>query len=703
MSNLKVLKLRDNQIKSIPEWIGCLKFLERFDVSVNLPLQKLHKSLLSLPLTELKAEDCVNAIEPPHYVCEGGLESIRQYYTDSNNGNNTMVLATIAVIGRKMAGKTSLVKSLHAKQIVPTYRTDNSQSDFVDQLDASYKSDETTKVFNFLKTKLLSYDKTQNGKTVSVIDFGGDEIYHHAYQLTFRKDCIPIVVVNIIQYEDESRLWGRREASRRVVFDWIAHLYLACPSLERPLLVLTHKDRAKERFKQLKSELLATINELHRELLHENSLDVKIECMKNASVVGFFLDTEITEVQHGAAYSSVFSELEDIICERVRKSEISVPTSWTEIMDSIKSRPESHLNMKELFSGLSEDSLQQRRVILEFMKRSGQILSYADDIPLGDDRHIDSSNDSYEDYDDFSDYSDDESRGRRLRSWLDLAEPEWVLDYTIFHNVSKVTDMVKRLFDHSSAEHKSVLKEEELEQMWQANTSEECPRIPTDIAILLLTAFNLIYGPTTVNGNSDCYIIPYFMKKHEFTLTRSDINLQSEMVFVGLSIPLYAYQQMTVRFIMLMQQPENTVHAFGNGASGRCSSHWSTHTPESGPKVFEAQLIHVPEHQKVIIRVQTDVSQVNSGWKMFLRIIKGLTDAVKTTWPSVIIRHDFTCPHCQLINDLNPEKRSNPQFIMKTIEGAQVSQSYSENCTCRKSSAIPSPLRYPGNKLIPLR
>lgn len=652
MNHLHVLDVSSNQIDTIPDWIGHLASLRKLDVSDNQKLERLPRSILLLHLDELNARECFSLLEPPHFVCEAGILNMRQYYADFSKGSHYITLATVAVIGQKMAGKTSLVRSLKAKKIIKTYRMDNPLHDSDVGQAGSNKVDETTKVFNFVKVWFANSDITEGERCANVIDFGGNDIYHHAYQLTFKKDCIPIVVVNITQYDKELQLWGRREATRRVVFDWIAHLYLACPQLQRPLLALTHKDSAGHRFPTLKTELISTISELYRELLQERSLDEEIACLKNSKQTGFFSQDEIFEVCHNADYETVFARLEDVIHHRVAKSEVSVPISWKKIMDNIKSTQDSHLSKTGLLSGLDRSAIKQHEVVLDFMKRSGEILWYSETNPT---QHTD-------------------------------------LGDVVFHDVSKVTDMIKSLYNHSSPEHRCVLTSDNLEKIWLHTSTADGPWIPSHIGIKLLSKFNLIYGPTTVNHNHGCYLVPYFMKRHQFSSCKADINLQGDLAFWGLSIPAYAYQQMTVRFLKLMEQSNFNVHAFGNGASGRLATDI---TDDNGLQVMDAQFIHEAEHQKVITRIQGDVSHVHRCWNLFLAIIKELTDTVKTTWPAACIRYDFFCPHCLLLDELNPEKRSNPEFILKAIKGEQATEDYRNDCTCRKETEVPSPLRYP--------
>ena len=216
MKNMKQLNVQQNSIKQIPVWIGSLtslSFLDfsknsigalpdgigklvaltHLDISENTPLMRLTSSITSLDLWIFKCENCYNLIEPPYAVCQGGFSEIKQYYNDLDDGKDTMTLATVALIGRKEAGKSTLLRSM--------------KNGFT----AFQSGDE-----NASKTKVFEVHNIflQEKQCVNVIDFGGDEVYHYAYQLTFRKDCIPIVVVNMEEYENLSKKFGRREATR---------------------------------------------------------------------------------------------------------------------------------------------------------------------------------------------------------------------------------------------------------------------------------------------------------------------------------------------------------------------------------------------------------------------------------------------------------------------------------------------------------
>ena len=234
MKNLKNLDVSKNSIKQIPDWIASLTRLSLLDfsensigelsdcieklvsltylnISSNIPLLRLTSSITSLNLESFDCVNCYNLIEPPYAVCEGGFSDIKQYYKDLEDGKDTMTLSTVVLIGRKEAGKSTLLNAMRQSSEIYSGlnvdivgdRGNNKDNSKQGQDTANANKDdrgegnkvEKTKVFEF--KEIVIGDRGHEKKSINVIDFGGDEAYHYAYQLTFRRDCIPIVVVNV--------------------------------------------------------------------------------------------------------------------------------------------------------------------------------------------------------------------------------------------------------------------------------------------------------------------------------------------------------------------------------------------------------------------------------------------------------------------------------------------------------------------------
>ena len=356
MVKLQKLLLNENTITKIPSWIGKLEGLQSLNVSYNPTLTRLDPAIAKLKLHHFTCDECYHLIEPPYAVCEGGLPEIDQFYKDLAEGKETMILSSIVLIGRKEAGKSTLLKSMR-NNFEPCTK-DNCKVD-------------KTEVFEFQELTLRG-DSSE--KKVTVVDFGGDEVYHYAYQLTFNKDSIPLVVVNMEEYEDLASKYGRREATRNVAFDWLSHLITTSHAIQPPLTVITHSDSERyinrENFDRLSDDFLNSIRELCQELITDTSKWSAggFESFFNKSdtfVVGF------NPSESGTNYNEVFLKLEQRILEREEKSECVFPSAWLSITNNLKNMHLRFLSFKTLRSSYPEHRL---RAALNFMRRAGKIL-----------------------------------------------------------------------------------------------------------------------------------------------------------------------------------------------------------------------------------------------------------------------------------------------------------------------------------------
>ena len=121
LSNLKTLWILDvesNNFTSLPPAMTTLHELRKLNLSHSSNLQSLDPRLLLLPnLERVSCSLCTSLISPPYEVCEQGLQAIRKYYTDlKQSGGKKLPIVSAAVIGSRMAGKTSLINSLNSKR-----------------------------------------------------------------------------------------------------------------------------------------------------------------------------------------------------------------------------------------------------------------------------------------------------------------------------------------------------------------------------------------------------------------------------------------------------------------------------------------------------------------------------------------------------------------------------------------------------------
>lgn len=648
MEKIKSLSFDKNGIRELPTWICDLNNLAHINIAHNNSLTKLNANLKTSSIVDISCDGCTALVEPPYFVCQGGIKSINPYYEDLEQGQHPITLSTVAVIGRKMAGKSSLVKSLIDKSIVRTSR----QKKQCVQVKKSTIKDEATKVFCF--EKLMVSDDQGNEDSVKVIDFGGDDVYHYAYQLTFRKDCIPLIVVDMEEYERMSNQWGRREATRKLIYEWIAQLYLACPDLDDPILVLTHKDVfVKTRgdlvlYENLKKELKFTIGELFLEFSKMYSSAENIKAFAHSSAkLGIFREAEICEIRHDEEYNYVYGKLEKIISERVQKSKVSLPLTWWKIVTDVQDVRKPCCTYDELLDSLqreSSDATTRFDVILDFMQRAGLILRYPDVTDL---RNV------------------------------------------IFHNVSEVTKVIALLFDHSISEHCGIIKTDTLNRLLSGRETDS--QIPSDITTALLRTFKLIHGPISYN-NMDCFMIPQFMPNHVFPTNHGEVSMKVSLNFVGLAPPKYAYHQLTVNFLSCIvaygqkANVEAQQFPYGNGISAQLPF------GSDSDMCLEVHLIHEIDDQKVTLQLEGCVTQIHKLWTLLKMLLQQFSEEITTLWKATQVRYEVPCPHCYISAQLNPERLVDPDFIMEMVKPSRAPRSKQY---CDKADRIPKLLNEP--------
>ena len=212
--------------------------MEELDLYYSVSLQSIPEGIVRLSrLKSINCEGCQSLTSPPLGVCSQGMPAIRKYFADLKKGH-TKKFIPVTVIGRTIAGKTSLVWSLQRSKRVLSKRCESS------------KFDDATKVF-----KVCEADVDAESMLV-FHDFGGQAIYHFAYPLSSRSQFVPMLVIDIAKFDKLATEHGVEYACEKVCFDWLAHLYLSCPQAGPPLVVLTHCDGLSSKIcKERKSQL----------------------------------------------------------------------------------------------------------------------------------------------------------------------------------------------------------------------------------------------------------------------------------------------------------------------------------------------------------------------------------------------------------------------------------------------------------------
>jgi len=666
LQDLQRLDISDNVFTNIPHFVYTLSSLQELDISDNKLLKSLDPEILQLTqLHTLNTDDCDALTTPPQEVCRGGLNAVRQYYKDLAQGSGKNIpFATVAVLGNTMAGKTSLVRTLQnrdRKRIL----TDRSPEAAVD---------ETTKVFNVQEVEV-------DGTMLRVLDMGGQEVYHAAYQLTLRQNCIPVVVINMEEYDSLSTKFSSREAVRRLAFDYMSHLYLANPALGAPKLILTHRDKfTSTKFLEQKSSFLNLVNQISAEFVKEEKEVAGEFCQIQhfkESAGGIFIDDDIYEVGIDDEYE-VFDQIKKSLFQSSQAFVKPLPLVWEETNDGVLFLESAYNSFWFVLAMLRLQNLQlesgQLDIILTYMHDCGKILWYKD---------------------------------------LDTLKPY------IFHKTSEVTKLLTVLYHHDPSVwdsrhqflpflsgHKNfeiqdfeasvshfietgVLTNNLLNHLIKTQT-EFKNHNDVEVAICLLKTFHLLHGPLHHQSGDEstelCFIAPQFAREY------LDMGYQSPkrmclhvgILFNGLALPHYVYHQMTVG--LLKQFPDEVA---------------DIRVKRNGVDVYQdeiyTRLVHDYKSRKVLLFVSSDAENICRMWQILISSTNNILRHVLETWPACRPVPTVHCGHCLLLGNPHPIKKTSPQWCLRSVNSAVPPvKSYKGSSTIKcQGEVIPAALLYP--------
>jgi len=664
LQSLKKLNVSANNITSLPSSVYTLNGLLQLDISYNKSLTSLDPKILQLTqLHELNVFDCHSLISPPLEVCKRGADSARQYYADLAKGaGRNLPFATIAVLGNTMAGKTSLIRTLQStdrKRVLT-----NRGSDAV--------RDETTKVFNVEEVEV-------DGTVLRLIDMGGQEIYHITYQLTLRQNCIPVIVVNMEQYDGIANESTHREAVRRLAFDYMSHLYLATPTLGPPKLIFTHKDKFQiKEFQRLQKSFLETSNKLCEEIIsEEKALGGEFAHIKHFSKsAGHVFPSEgISEVGKDDKYE-VFDLIKSSLLKSSQDFVKPLPMVWEEVKEKVLSIPSVYSTFDEILQYVKADLQQiessQLDIILTYMHDCGKILWYKD---------ISS-----------------------LRQY-------------IFHRISEVTKLLCVLYHHDpniwqsrldkfqpyysksgirvekQDFNKSVGHFTDTGLMMQCllfyliakETSFSSFR-DVNVAVCLLQTFRLLYGPIHDEQKEPWFIVPQFAKNFYATsyTPPKEIFLKTETQFNGLALPQYVYHQMTVGLLELFPDECSVMKVRRNGAN----------VYQDG---IYTHLVHDYKSRKLSLQVSSNAANIGRMWEKLITANNNILRHVLKTWPASRPVTTCFCAHCLLLELACPKSLLSPQWCLRSLKHSpkEVKLCNGSSTTLCNDEEISSALLYP--------
>ena len=509
--------------------------LEELNLNNNKLLLRISADVCQLPkLREIGLKSCDSLVSPPVGVSKQGLAAILKYFTDlEKDGKKTFIPVT--VIGRSMAGKTSLIRSMQMSERFLSNRSDDRS-----------QLDHATKVF-----KVCEVDFDEVSKLV-FHDFGGHAIYHFSYPLSSRSQFIPMLVIDIEAFDRLAEDKGSNAACEEVCFDWLSHLYLSCPQAGPPLVVLTHRDCVDTSvFEVRRKQLIAATETLRLKIINEEKA-MAPETSPFFSMVSFCNASQPLLTKHRQLVFSKSSGEKEIIDLKHVLYTIGfpllteIPGSWYVMMQVFESKTDiPYLTLEEIDALFPDDTGQ---VMLQYLHEIGRIMWYRN---------------------------------------------QTLIACTVFHRVELLTKVVELLFDHTSEAvwqrriqdfepfrdgSQSITKVKYIQMVRQFQESgvmnsallshliERESEIKSELAIEVLQVFHLVCGPIQ-EKSEESYIVPYFSQKVITVIESGNyIPLKVDICFNGLAIPGYVYHLLTAIYVDIHISPLNSVDVGVNGA-----------------------------------------------------------------------------------------------------------------------------------------
>ena len=619
-----------NKFTAVPDVVWELPNLETLDLTSNLKLEKLDVQIQNMDsMRELILDACPALQEPPLAVTTMGLGAIKEYYKALSKDQGLLVPSlTVGIIGASFSGKTSLVQSLKAGQRKLTFRQEGSDDD------------ETTVVFGNETLKLDRID-------IRVIDFGGNDVYHPAYQCTFQSNFLPILVVDIKRFQSLSMLCSPTKAVRRLCFDWMSHFYTANPTLGPALLVLTHKDQL-DNPEQLDEQIdiLTSTCEILRSKVVKKA-ESSNTCGTQGCINYFnnianplFNRTRIFTLGSDDKVDQLELMLKCINSFASEKLEF-LPLKWLKIMNEIVDLEEPYTKLtvlEELYGDRAAS-----HIVLRLMHKSG------------------------------------------LAVWYEDSEPE--ISSLIFHQFSSIRGFVRTLFNHNHLKKwEQRINDYELNDLDCTMTQAEYeghvlkynrtaliseplliqvlrdePELPVHISLALMRKFHLIHGPITNVGDPHSrlvvphFVVPYFATSYHDDSWECDgeIRLRADFSLEGpLSLPRYVYHQLTVVLMQLLCNDQSAPLAVRNGAKVHHGG-------------YTTYLVHHYHESRITLQVSTSVEKLHESWRALRHSMLVIKRHIERHWRGVVPTAIFFCGSCLLRQASKPEPTVNPFWIMQ--------------------------------------
>lgn len=615
----------------LPRVVLQLTNLRKLVISKNVELKHLDPELMAIKtLTDLDCDGCTNLQHPPYEgVANLGCGQIRQFFRDQAVTGETSALitiCTIAVVGRKMAGKTSLVQSLKSRMRILTNREE----------DAPF--DETTRVFSSIEIEL-------DGLPVQIFDFGGDDAYQTTYQLVLRSNSIPVVVVNLKHFEQLAAAFGDLVAAKELVINWFAHFYLVYPQLTSTILIITHQDAFSEsNYTAYRERLLLACNQWKSKIFLSGNSRIEIKAFTNRHQP-MFIEADIFEV--GKHTSTTFNRIASRLLHKIQEKDCRtvIPFNWYKIIKFLQKERfdiSSHLSLRDLNAKFKKDGITEAKIknVLRYAHMAGYLLWFEDSEELSS--YVFHNMDMIVELLEIVFNHDEEKkwsfREDNFQPYLSYNEP--VVEKKDFKQWLIFFNKTSLLLDHLF---KYLVRTES--------------KLAFSHAVKILQHFNLLYEHEDGRTDLKLYLIPSFARrKIDISFLRgSTLILCTSFAFKGLKLPRHAYHQMSILLLNLHRLRAFNISLYSNGLAAQNS-------------LTKFLLQYETEESEMQFKVSACANTIHSSWEILVDSILTIMRYLHQSWRALQYLCEYLCPHCLLQGCPDPGRLEKSGFLAEVEE-----------------------------------
>lgn len=626
LRHLTTLEVSGNCLEELPETICQLKQLTTLSVSENL-LKTLPLGLDTLHnLTSLQVDKNPQLKFPPVDVCQHGLSSIMTYLHEIRKGKASH--QKVVLLGSSGAGKTSLANTL--AQNKPSCVEEEDRTIVLDRIPWEIDVDET----------LLD---------VSMIDFGGDDIYKIVHHLFLDESSLVLLVVNLARYSDETFV--------RDMGSWINVLKTRVPEA-RVILVGTHADC----------------------LDNKEELFLKVEMVKEHFSI-YFKDGQLKHEDFVIVSSKDFEGIRDLrscILDFVAKNGKVIPSNWVHIYHGLqnsevaKNRPfltfdlvkqlvvSRNNRVLEMFKIFSKSKDERTKTMLNFFHKAGILLWYQQSDELK--KFV-------------------FHRAEFLTEVMKVVFSDKVSTGSLTFGGSIRHFLTSDSFEETKQDllRRGILSRALLKGLWKDHRIEEDV---FDAMIDLFTHLDLCY-PMEKEGHRDGLRFPWFL-----TEDVPEVGYVKKLMHEA---PCLGSHRLSLKYVYPAMYPTPLYHNFVVRLHRHIHDLKSRHDWKDGvyAHVKESQVLVYKSFRgrESIITVSVEGLDLLELWTILLACHEELTNLM-TQWPGLSWECWIVCPHCTRVSIQEPGN-----FPMSNLNQRECPKGH---VTCyRHDEKVPACLVYP--------